>query len=92
MDTIAYQNKDDDSDNKTLYKEPKGNSDDEEEEEQYDSVEWFEEQIDIHENGSEKSTGKEDNFVNFLDNITSNSLMDYENEMTKNTTFTSYSS
>jgi len=33
----------------------------------------------------EKSTGKEDNFVNFLDNITSNSLMDYENEMTKTT-------
>jgi len=26
---------------------------------------------------------QEDNFMKFLDNITSNSLMDYENEMTK---------
>jgi len=39
--------------------------------------------MDVHQNGSEKSTGKEDNFVNFLDNITSNSSMDYENEMRK---------
>jgi len=28
-----------------------------------------------------------DNFVNFFDNITSNSLMDYENEMTKKTQY-----
>ena len=41
--------------------------------------------MDIHENESEKSTGKEDNFVKFMDNLTSNSLMDYENEMTKKT-------
>jgi len=41
--------------------------------------------MDIHENGSENSSGKEDNFVKFFDNITSNSLMDYANEMTKKT-------
>jgi len=58
---------------------------DEEEGEQYDFDEWFEEQMDIHDNISEKSSGKEYNFVQFLDNITSNSLMDYENEMTKKT-------
>jgi len=52
---------------------------------QYDFDEWFEKQMDIHDNTSEKSFGKEDNFVQFLDNITSNSLMDYENEMTKKT-------
>ena len=37
--------------------------------------------MDIHDNKSEKSSGKEDNFVQFLDNITSNS----ENEMAKKT-------
>ena len=42
--------------------------------------------MDIHESGSENSSGKEDNFVKFLDNITSNSLMDYKNWKTKNTT------
>jgi len=41
--------------------------------------------MDIHDNITEKSSGKEDNFVQFLDNITSNSLMDYENDMTKKT-------
>jgi len=41
--------------------------------------------MDIHEHGSEISSGKEDNFVKILDNITSNSLMDYKNEMTKTT-------
>ena len=41
--------------------------------------------MDIQDNKSEELTGKEDNFVTFLDNITSNSLMDYENEMTKKT-------
>jgi len=38
VDTIPYQNKDDDIDNKTIYKEPKGNSDDEKEEEQYQMI------------------------------------------------------
>jgi len=56
-------------------------SNDEEEREQYDFDEWFEEQMDIHDNISEKSSGKYDNFVQFLDNITSNSLIDYENEI-----------
>jgi len=32
-----------------------------------------------------ESTGIVDNFVKFLDSITSNSLMDYANEMTKKT-------
>ena len=41
--------------------------------------------MDGHDNRSENCTGKEDNFVKFLDNITSNSLMDYENGMTKKT-------
>ncbi len=41
--------------------------------------------MDIHENGSENSSGREGNFVKFLDNVTTNSLMDYENEMTKKT-------
>jgi len=60
-------------------------SDYEEEKVQYDFDDWFIEQMDIQDNKSEESTGKEDNFVQFLDNITSNSLMDYENEMTKKT-------
>jgi len=59
VDTIPYQNKDDDSDNETIYKEPKGNSDDEKEEEQYDFDKWFKEQMDIHQNRSVKTTGKE---------------------------------
>jgi len=50
---------------------------DEEEGEQYDFDELSEEQMDIHYNRSEKSSGKKDNY------ITSNSLMDYENELTK---------
>jgi len=65
-----------DSDNGTLPDEPSRTSNHEKEEEQYDFDEWFEEQMDIHKNGSENSSGKEDNFVKFLDNITSNSLMD----------------
>ena len=51
--------------------------------EKYDFDEWLEEQMDIHDNISEKSTGKEDDFVRFLDNITANILIDCENEMTK---------
>jgi len=41
--------------------------------------------MNIHDNKSGKSSGQEDDFVQFLDNSTSNSLMDYENEMTKKT-------
>jgi len=63
VDSIHYQNRDDDSDNETLHEEPKGTPDDEEEKELYDFDEWFEEQMDIHEN--RKITGKDDNFVNF---------------------------
>jgi len=37
------------------------------EEEQYDFDEWFEGQMDIHDNGPENSSGKEDIFVKFLD-------------------------
>jgi len=84
MGSIPYHNTDDDSANWTLHDEPSRTSNDEKEEEQYDFDEWFEEQMDIHENGSESSSGKEDDiFVKFLDNISSSSLMDYENEMTK---------
>ena len=36
-------------------------SNNEEEGEQYDFDEWFEEQMDNHDNKSEKSSGKEDN-------------------------------
>jgi len=82
---IANHNSDDDSSNKSLNDDSSTISNDEEEGDQYDFDEWFEEQMDIHDNKSEKSSGKEDNFVQFLDNITSNSLMDYENEMTKKT-------
>ena len=64
--SIAYHNKDDDSANGTLNDESSRTTNDEEEEEQYDFDEWFEGQMDIHENGSEKSTGKEDNFVKVL--------------------------
>ncbi len=80
---LADQNSDDESTNRTLKDDSSTIFNDEEEEEQYDFDEWFEEQMDIHDNISEKSSGKKDNFVQFLDNITSNSLMDYENEMTK---------
>ena len=59
--SIAYHNTDDDSANGTLHDEPTSTSNDEEEEKQYDFDEWFEEQMDIHENGSENSSGKEDN-------------------------------
>jgi len=82
---IANHNSDDDSSNKSLNDDSSTISNDEEEGDQYDFDEWFEEQMDNHDNKSEKSSGKEDNFVQFLDNITSNSLMDYENEMTKKT-------
>jgi len=41
--------------------------------------------MDIGDNGSKTCSGKENNFGKFLDNIMSNSLMDYENEMTKKT-------
>ena len=82
---IANHNSDDESTNKTLNDDSSTISNDEEEGEQYDFDEWFEEQMDNHDNKSEKSSGKEDNFVQFLDNITSNSLMYYENEMTKKT-------
>ena len=82
---IGDENSDDESSNRTLNDDSSTICNDEEEEEQYDFDEWFEEQKNIHENRSEKSNDKEDNFVKFLDNITSNSLMDYENEMTKKT-------
>jgi len=91
---IADQNSDDESTNKTLNDDSSTISNNEEEGEQYDFDEWFEEQMDIHDNISEKSSGREDNhFVQFLNNITGNSLMDYDDEITKeNTTFLSYSS
>jgi len=85
VDKISYYNTDDDSANGTFHEEPTRTSDDEEEVEQYDFDDWFAEQMEIHENGSEKSTGKENSFVKFLDNITSNSLLDYDNEMTNKT-------
>jgi len=61
MDSILYQNTDDDSDNGKLHDKPTGTSDDDEEEEQFDFDEWFAEQMNNFENGSEKSTSKEDN-------------------------------
>jgi len=82
---IANHNTDDENTNKTLNDDSSTIGNDEEEGEQYDLDEWFEEQMDNYDNKSEKSSGKEDNFVQFLDNITSNSLMDYENEITKKT-------
>jgi len=82
---LADQNSDDESTNRTLKDDSSTIFNDEEEGEQYDFDEWFEEQMDIHDNISEKSSGKENNFVQFLDNITSNSLMDYENKMTRKT-------
>ena len=82
---IGDLNSDDESTNRTLNDDSSTISNDEEEGEQYDFDEWFEEQMDIHDNKLEKSNDKEDSFVKFLDNITSNSLMDYENEMTKKT-------
>jgi len=91
--SIPYNTTDDDSTNGSFHEEPTRISDDEKVEDQYDFDEWFEEQMDVNENGSEKSTGKEDYFVKFfnLDNITSNSLMNYENKMTENTALASYS-
>ncbi len=74
VNNSPYQNKDDESDNETFNEELKWNSDDEEE--QLDFDEWFAEQMGIHQKGSEKSTDKEEKFVNFLDSITSNSMMD----------------
>jgi len=61
--SIPYHDTDNDSDNGTLHDELTITSNDEEEEEQNDSDQWFEEQMDIHENGSENASGKEDNFV-----------------------------
>ena len=73
---IADQNSDDESTNRTLKDDSSTISNDEEEEEgeQFDFDEWFEEQMDIHDNKSEKSSRKEDHFIQFLNNITSNIL------------------
>ena len=59
VDNMADQNSDDDSASRTLNDDSSTISNDEEEEEQHDFDEWFEEQMDIHENTSEKSTVKE---------------------------------
>ncbi len=85
VDILHDYNNDDESNYDILNDVSSTSSDDEEAKVQYDFDDWFIEQMDIHDNKSEESTGKEDNFVKFLDNITSNSLMDYENEMTKKT-------
>jgi len=66
---LLTQNSDDASTNKTLNDDSSTISIDEEEGDLYDFDEWFEEQMDIHDNKSGKSSGKEDNFVQFLDNI-----------------------
>ena len=57
---IANHNSDDESTNKTLNDDSSAISNDEEEGEQFDFDEWFEEQMDIHDNKSENSSGKED--------------------------------
>jgi len=49
--------------NETLNNDSSTIFNDEELGEQYDFDEWFDEQMDIHDNISEKSSGKEDNFV-----------------------------
>ena len=55
MGSIADQNSDDESANRTLNDDSSTISNDDKEEEQYDFDEWFEEQMDIHDNKSEKS-------------------------------------
>ena len=60
---IADHNSVDESTNKTLNDDSSTIYNDQEEGEHYDFDEWFEEQMDIHDNKSEKSSGKEDNFV-----------------------------
>jgi len=72
--SIADQNSDDESTNRSLRDDSSTIFNDEEEGKQYDFDEWFEKQMDIHDNISEKFSGKGDNFVQFLDSITSNTL------------------
>jgi len=67
------------SDNETFNKEAKEYLDDEKE--QFNIDECYAEQMEIEQNGSEKLTDKEDNFVNILGNKSSNSLMDFKNKM-----------
>ena len=66
MGSIADKNSDDESTNKILNDDSSTISNNEEEGEQYDFDEWFEEQMDIHDNVSEKFSGKEDNFCSVL--------------------------
>jgi len=54
-------NSDDESSYDILNDVSSTSSDDDEEEEQFDFDEWFAEQMNNFENGSEKSTSKEDN-------------------------------
>jgi hypothetical protein len=53
--------------------------------EQVDFDAWFAQQLDIEETEKEAAADIDDNFGRFLDNITSTSLMDYENEIRKKT-------